>query len=187
MCTAMPEQEIPPLPPSADVEDESCVPFLPPFQDSPGPDALPSNTQVIFPSLEIKCNGVVLQWSAIVQEPGPSTIHFQVWRRTNNNSSIYSLVGSNDAIDVPEVGKRVTLDVDSGDRIQVYAGDIIGLYVGEKVKSIPKPGNTALYYTSEVPTTDSIDTASTDLKTTDKLPLLSLDIGTHTLCAVCIQ
>ena len=182
ICAAKPQPKPPPLPATQDEPDGTCIPSLPPFQNKPGHDVLAAEKLAIFPLLEINCDGVVRQWSVFVLDPEPNTIYFQVWRRATSDSSIFNLIGSNNAIDhVPEKpDHKVALDVDSKDWIHVRAGDVIGLYSSHGVKSVPVPKNTNEFYSSEVGTTDttSINTSSIVSMPTDKFPLLSLDIGT---------
>ena len=180
ICVGKPQPNPPPIPAT---QDGTCVPSLPPFQDKPGHDVLASKKLAIFPFLEINCDGVVRQWSALVLDSDPSTIYFQVWRRATSDSSIFNLIGSNNAIDhLPEKpDRKVTLDVDSNDWIHVRAGDVIGLYSSHGVKSVPVPKSTNEFYSSEVGTADTINTSSIVSTPTDKFPLLSLDIGTQ-LC-----
>ncbi len=111
---------------------------LPPFSDPGGGGDAPRiqyRQQVLIPSYQFTCSGVVTEWGAYVEPGGGGdrTVYiptFQVWRPESNGNDVYIMVGENAYPD------PITLDPDSQilvtatePLIQVQPGDVVGYYL----------------------------------------------------------
>ena len=128
----------------------SCQPlYLPPLEDDHRDrDYTEELRQIIVPSYQFPCHGLVTSWAACV-DPGGSKnfyeMHFQVWRpQPEDGEGCFSLVGVNIPADLLEPEDRcVSYVVPQGEEIRVAPGDVIGFYVDRFQESGgPGPGGT---------------------------------------------
>ncbi len=117
---------------------------LPPFLDPGGGGDAPRiqyRHQVLIPSYQFTCSGVVTQWGAYV-EPGGGGDNmnyiatFQVWRPDGNGNEVYTMVGENAYPDpITLVADSQILVAATEPLIQVQPGDVVGYYLNSNKES----------------------------------------------------
>ena len=72
------------------------------------------------------CNGTISEWQAYVVGRGAHPLEFHVWRSISDNDT-FLLVGSNVFAIVQPTGDLLAVAIPPEERIQMQAGDIVGI------------------------------------------------------------
>ncbi|XP_064406899.1 uncharacterized protein LOC135351741 isoform X2 [Halichondria panicea] len=110
---------------------------LPPFSDPGGGGGAPRiqyRQQVLIPSYQFTCSGVVTQWGAYVEPGGDRdrTVYiptFQVWRPDGNGNGVYTMVGENAYTSpITVIDSRLLVNA-LQPFIEFQPGDVVGYYL----------------------------------------------------------
>ena len=107
---------------------EAYVPFFNTAPLSDSPSTLAENARVLVNQYVFSCNGTISEWQAYVIGSGAHPLEFHVWRSIpDTGGESFLLVGSNVFASVQPTGDLLTLAIPPEERIQVQAGDIVGI------------------------------------------------------------